>query len=157
MNILNIFKRRQYFSCNIVPLPPPPPLNLGLKKVTDREENSVTTIYSQFHFAPFCDFVTHRKPMRVRMLIFAFPFLAWHCLKLFAKMPTCCNSKLVGGSCSSRKTSGESKCIVLTKCKRDIQGHLKTYKCHDAQLKSEFILLLARAGKYLIIKDVKNV
>ena len=60
----------------------PPPLNLGFTKVTDREENSVTTIYSQFHFAPFCDCVTHRKPMSVRMLIFAFPFLARHCLKL---------------------------------------------------------------------------
>ena len=152
MNILNIFK---HFSCNTVP----PPLNLGFTKVTDREENSVTTIYSQFHFAPFGDCVTHRKPMSVRMLIFAFPFLARHCLKLlrFSKMPTCGYSEFVGGSCSSRKTSGESKCIALTKCKRDIQGHLKTYKCHDAQLKSEFILLLAWAGKYLIIKDVKNV
>ena len=104
-----------------------------------------------------CDCVTHRKPISVRMLICPLSRLPLFEIASFAKMATCSYSELVSGSCSSRKTSGESKCIVITKCKRDIQGHLKTYKCPYAQLESESILLLARAGKYLIIKNFKNV
>ena len=82
LEYIKYFQTSTIFFMQYCPPHSPPPLNLGLKKVTDREENSVTTIYSQFHFAPFCDCVTHRKPMSVRMLIFAFPFLARHCLKL---------------------------------------------------------------------------
>ena len=125
---------------------------------------TVFKTYPCYHFSPLqCDrwyvIALHTgSPLSENAYLYL-PLSCWLLFEIasFAKMATCSYSELVGGSCSSRKTSGESKCIVLTKCKRDIQGHLKTYKCHDAQLKSEFILLLARAGKYLIIKNVKNV
>ena len=137
---------------------------VSMPRVCTLARSTIFKTYPCYHFSPLqCDrwyvIALHTgSPLSENAYLYL-PLSCWLLFEIasFAKMATCSYSELVGGSCSSRKTSGESKCVVLTKCKRDIQGHLKTYKCHDAQLKSEFILLLARAGKYLIIKHVKNV
>ena len=125
---------------------------------------TVFKTYPCYHFSPLqCDrwyvIALHTgSPLSENAYLYL-PLSCWLLFEIasFAKMATCSYSELVSGSCSSCKTSGESKCIVITKCKRDIQGHLKTYKCPYAQLESESILLLAIAGKYLIIKNFKNV
>ncbi|KXJ11458.1 hypothetical protein AC249_AIPGENE89 [Exaiptasia diaphana] len=63
-------------------------------------------------------------------------------------MASCNYSSHVGGSvCGISSTNpANSVCVLLEECKKDIKSHLKNLNCHDALLKNEKDLLLARAG-----------
>ena len=54
------------------------------------------------------------------------------------------------GSCGASKFNPTNiKCVSVGNCKKDIKGHLKTFKTSDSLLQTEADLLLARAGKRL--------
>ena len=105
-------------------------------RVCTLARSTVFKTYPCYHFSPLlCNrwyvIALHTgSPLSENAYLYL-PLSCWLLFEIasFAKMATCSYSELVGGSCSSRKTSGESKCVVITKCKRDAQGHLKTYQC----------------------------
>ena len=66
---------------------------------------------------------------------------------------SCGFAELVGGACGSGVSNPANiQCVVLANCKKDIQGHLKTYRVYgDYMLDCETKLILARAGKRMHI------
>ncbi|XP_068689572.1 uncharacterized protein [Montipora foliosa] len=62
-------------------------------------------------------------------------------------MASCEYGQIVGGTCGpSVDNPANVKSVMLAKCKKPIQGHLRAYNVRDAGLDSESKLLLARAG-----------
>ena len=64
-------------------------------------------------------------------------------------MTSSCGFKsLVGGTCGpSKYIKGNGKCVNLSKCNKDIEGHLKGLNTFQTDsIRSEAILILARAG-----------
>ena len=63
-------------------------------------------------------------------------------------MSTCEYARYVGGPCGTSELNANVLYVTLGRCTKDITRHLSMYKIRDAILKSEFQLLLSRAGKY---------
>ena len=64
-------------------------------------------------------------------------------------MAACEYGRIVGGTCgSSVDNSTNVKSIILAKCTKSTQGHLRYCNIRDATLDSEAKLLLARAGMF---------
>ncbi|KAL9967819.1 hypothetical protein ACROYT_G026116 [Oculina patagonica] len=62
-------------------------------------------------------------------------------------MAACEYGQIAGGECGpSVDNPANSNSVVIAKCTKDIQGHLRAYDVRDASLDSEPKLLLARAG-----------
>lgn len=62
-------------------------------------------------------------------------------------MAACEYGQISGGECGpSVDNPANVNSVVLAKCTKDIQGHLRAYDIRDASLDSEPKLLLARAG-----------
>lgn len=65
-------------------------------------------------------------------------------------MASCEYGQIAGGTCGSSVDNPENvKSVVLAKCTKAIQGHLRSCNIRDASLDSELKLLLARAGTYI--------
>ena len=63
-------------------------------------------------------------------------------------MASCEHGQIAGGTCGcSADNPANVKSVVIAKCTKDIQGHLRSY-VRDASVHSESNLLLARAGMY---------
>ena len=67
-------------------------------------------------------------------------------------MASCQYGQIAGGTCgSSVANPANVKSVVLAKCTKAIQGHLRPYSVRDATLVSESkLLLLARAGMCVV-------
>ena len=62
-------------------------------------------------------------------------------------MASCEYGQIAGGTCtSSLDNPANVKILLLAKCTKATQGHLRPYNVRDATLVSESKLLLARAG-----------
>ena len=62
-------------------------------------------------------------------------------------MATCSYSTYVGGQCGpSSQNPSDVQCVPLGNCQKEIKVHLKSLNVRDGSLKTEFQLLLARAG-----------
>ena len=66
-------------------------------------------------------------------------------------MASCQYGQIAGGTCGpSLDNPGNVKSVVLAKCTKAIQGHLRAYNVRDATLLSKSKLLLARAGMCVV-------
>ena len=66
-------------------------------------------------------------------------------------MASCEYGQIAGGTCDpSVDNPANVKSVVLAKCTKAIQGHLRAYNDRDASLISESKLLLARAGMCVV-------
>ena len=66
-------------------------------------------------------------------------------------MASCQYGQIAGGTCgSSVDNPANVKSVVLAKCTKAIEGHLRPYNVRDATLVSESKLLLARAGMCVV-------
>ena len=62
-------------------------------------------------------------------------------------MAACEYGQIVGGTCgSSVDNSGDVKIVILAKCTKSTQGHLRYFNIRDTKSDSDTTLLLARAG-----------
>ena len=62
-------------------------------------------------------------------------------------MAACEYGQIVGGTCgSSVDNSGDVKIVILAKCTKSTQGHLRYFNIRDTMSDSDATLLLARAG-----------
>lgn len=62
-------------------------------------------------------------------------------------MAACEYGQIVGGTCgSSVDNSGDVKILILAKCTKSMQGHLRYFNIRDTKSDSGATLLLARAG-----------
>ncbi|XP_078380150.1 uncharacterized protein LOC144663088 [Oculina patagonica] len=69
-------------------------------------------------------------------------------------MAACEYGQIAGGECGpSVDNPANSNSVVIAKCTKDIQGHLRAYDVRDASLDSEPKLLLARAGIFNVGED----
>ena len=67
-------------------------------------------------------------------------------------MASCQYGQNAGGTCgSSVDNPANVKSVVLAKCTKALQGHLRPYNVRDATLVSESKLLLARAGSLCVL------
>ena len=67
------------------------------------------------------------------------------------KMASCQYGQIAGSMCgSSVDNPANVKSVVLAKCTKAIQGHLRPYNVRDATLVSESRLLLAREGMCVV-------
>lgn len=64
-------------------------------------------------------------------------------------MTSCGFQSLVSSPCGSSKSlKGKSESVILLNCNKDVKAHLKRLNTYDIDsVKSEAILILARAGK----------
>ena len=63
-------------------------------------------------------------------------------------MAVCGFSVYTSGPCGSSMNNPASvECITISKCNKDIRGHLRALNISDATLKTEAQLILLRAGK----------
>ena len=66
-------------------------------------------------------------------------------------MASCQYGEIAGGTCGSSVCNPANvKSVVLAKCTKAIQGHLRPYNVRDATLVSESKLLLARASMCVV-------
>ena len=66
-------------------------------------------------------------------------------------MASCQYGQIAGGTCgSSVDNPANVKSVVLAKCTKALQGHLRPYNVRYATLVSESKLLLARAGMCVV-------
>ena len=64
-------------------------------------------------------------------------------------MAACGYGQIVGGTCgSSVDNSANVKSLILAKCTKSTQGHLRYCNTREATLDSEAKLLSARAGMF---------
>lgn len=62
-------------------------------------------------------------------------------------MAACEYGQIVGGTCgSSVDNSGDVKIVILAKCTKSAQGHLRYFNIRDTTSDSDATLLLVRAG-----------
>lgn len=67
-------------------------------------------------------------------------------------MASCNYAAYVGGFCgSSLYNPANSTCVLIGECTKEIKRHLKSFHCYDSALKVEKDLLLARAGKFILL------
>jgi len=61
-------------------------------------------------------------------------------------MGKCGFSKFGGDSCGHGTSSADTRCVILSECKKHIRLHLRDFNVIDSSLKGEMQLIFTRAG-----------
>lgn len=75
------------------------------------------------------------------------------CIKksVLLAMARCGLGKLVGQVESCNKSEKNEEILLLRNCDKDVRRHLRSKNVFDAQIDSEEVLILARAGNVLLL------